>query len=150
MRVLKIVALISLAAFLTACGDTGTSNGNGNRSAGASNNNRAATPATADNSNTTPSANANQSATAATASNVDAAALFREQKCVNCHGEDGKGKRKGTPDFTNAQWQSKESDEELAEQIRKGDPPKMPPFESKLNEEQIKALVAYVRSFAKQ
>jgi mono/diheme cytochrome c family protein len=68
---------------------------------------------------------------------------------VNCHGEDGKGKREGTPDFTSAEWQSKESDEELTEQIKKGDPPKMPAFESKLNEDQIKALVAYVRSFAK-
>ena len=147
MRVLKIVALISLPAFVVACGggDMNVNSGNGNRSAVTSNSNRPAV--TASNSNTSSSANANQSVTA-TATDIDAAALFREQKCVNCHGEDGKGKRKGAPDFTNAQWQNKESDEDLAEQIREGDPPKMPPFGSKLNEEQIKALVAYVRSFA--
>lgn len=146
MKALNVVALISLSTFLIACGETGTDNGNGNRSAVANNSNRPA--ATASNTNASSSANINQSANVTTAA-VDAAALFREQKCANCHGEDGKGKREGTPDFTSAEWQSKESDEELIEQIKKGDPPKMPPFESKLTEDQIKALVAYVRSFAR-
>jgi mono/diheme cytochrome c family protein len=39
--------------------------------------------------------------------------------------------------------------QQLTNAIKKGDPPKMPAFESKLSEEQIKALVAYVRSFKK-
>jgi mono/diheme cytochrome c family protein len=57
---------------------------------------------------------------------------------------------KGAPDFTNADWQAKESDADLIEGIKKGDPPKMPPYKDKLNDDQIKSLVAYVRSFAKK
>jgi hypothetical protein len=37
----------------------------------------------------------------------------------------------------------------MIEQIKLGKPPKMPPYEGKLTDGQIKALVAYIRSFAK-
>jgi mono/diheme cytochrome c family protein len=56
---------------------------------------------------------------------------------------------KGAPDFTDAGWQKKEKDAELAETIKKGKKP-MPPYAGKLNDEEIKALVAYVRSFGKK
>jgi len=155
MKALKIVALVSiLALFQIACGEAG--NGNGNRPAASSNMNKPAENGNAnkpagtvvvDNANTGATANAN---TPAPASNVDAVALFKEQKCANCHAEDGKGKVKGTPDFTNAEWQSKKTDDELANGIKKGDPPKMPPFGAKLTDDQVKALVSYVRTFAKK
>jgi mono/diheme cytochrome c family protein len=61
---------------------------------------------------------------------------------------DGKGKVKGTPDFTNADWQKKQTDKELAAIIRIGKKP-MPPYESKLSDPEITALVTYVRSLAK-
>ena len=46
-------------------------------------------------------------------------------------------------------WQKKESDAELAAVIKNGKKP-MPPYGDKLKEDEIKALVAYVRSFAKK
>ncbi|MBI3652329.1 MAG: c-type cytochrome [Acidobacteria bacterium] len=79
---------------------------------------------------------------------MDAAKIFAD-KCAVCHGNDGKGKLKGTPDFTNAEWQKKETDAEFTETIKAGKKP-MPPFGGKLSEEQIKSLVAYVRSLAKK
>ena len=80
---------------------------------------------------------------------VNAVALFEKHKCSLCHGPDGKGKTKGTPDFTNAEWQSKESNDELIKQIKEGDPPKMPAYKDKLSDIEIKALVGHIRSFAK-
>ncbi|HMG36539.1 MAG TPA: c-type cytochrome [Blastocatellia bacterium] len=83
---------------------------------------------------------------------VDAAALFTENKCAGCHGADGKGspKIKGIPDFTDAAWQKKTPDGDMTEAIKSGKKPLMPAFGSKLNEDQVKALVGYVRGFAKK
>jgi mono/diheme cytochrome c family protein len=78
----------------------------------------------------------------------DTAKVYSE-KCALCHGEDGKGMTKDNPDFTNAEWQKKESDEEFIKTIKAGKKP-MPAFEGKLSEEQIKSLVQYVRAFAKK
>jgi len=80
---------------------------------------------------------------------VDAAALFGTQRCAGCHGADGKGKMKGVPDFTDAAWQKKETDAEFVAQIKNGKKP-MPAYGDKLSEDEIKALVSYVRSFAKK
>jgi mono/diheme cytochrome c family protein len=91
----------------------------------------------------------NRNAGVKTATNVDAASLYVAQKCAGCHGPDGKGKVKDVPDFTDAAWQKKESDIELISQIKKGAPPKMPSYKDKLNDAEIKALVAYIRAFAK-
>lgn len=83
--------------------------------------------------------------------NVNASALFVTHKCNTCHGDNGKGnpKIKGVPDFTSAEWQKKESDGELAAAIRNGKKPLMPPFADKMSGDEIKAMVAHVRSFAK-
>jgi cbb3-type cytochrome c oxidase subunit III len=81
--------------------------------------------------------------------NVNAADLFAAQKCTTCHGADGKGKLKGVPDFTDAAWQKKQTDTEMIETIKKGHKP-MPPYEGKITDDQITALVAYVRSFGKK
>lgn len=88
---------------------------------------------------------------------VDAAFLYKTH-CVPCHGEDGKGTDLGKqlaamaegvefPDFTNAEWQAKKTDERMIEQIKNGSPNRMFSFKDKLSEEEIKALVAYVRGF---
>jgi cbb3-type cytochrome c oxidase subunit III len=77
----------------------------------------------------------------------DAAAMFK-QKCSMCHGADGKGYAAiKTPDFTDPKWQEGITDGKIVETIKsgkKGTP--MPPFSDKLKEEEIQALVKYIRS----
>jgi len=71
-------------------------------------------------------------------------------KCAGCHGADGKGNErlKGrVPDFTNADWQKKHSDDEFTQIIKEGKRP-MPPFKDKLSDDEIKAVIGKVRSFA--
>jgi mono/diheme cytochrome c family protein len=71
----------------------------------------------------------------------DAADLFKS-KCAMCHGVDGK-KVEGH-DLTSADVQ-KQSDAELTDTITKGKD-KMPPFGEKLKPEEIRGLVAYIRT----
>lgn len=75
--------------------------------------------------------------------------LFNNQ-CALCHGKNGKGlpawKAKGQPDLTTAAWQSSRTDQQIASQMKKGGKV-MPPFEGKLSDAEIAALVAKVRSF---
>jgi cbb3-type cytochrome c oxidase subunit III len=137
MKVLKTALVITFAVlFSIACS---TPSETGNKPAA---NTNASKPA----SETVAAANANQPAKAT--SGNDTAKTFNE-KCAMCHGEDGKGKTKGTPDLTNAEWQKKETDAEFTEMIKAGKKP-MPAFAGKLSDEEIKALVGYVRSFAKK
>src|ERR1051325_11660251 len=144
MKALKTALVMTLAAlFFVACGTPGDS---GNKTPAPAANTNASKPAT----ETVAAANSNQPAQPANAaSGTDTAKTFNE-KCAMCHGEDGKGKAKGTPDLTNAEWQKKETDAEFTEMIKTGKKPTMPAFADKLSEEQIKALVGYVRSFAKK
>jgi len=93
-------------------------------------------------------ARANSSAPAA----VDAKASF-EGKCAKCHGKDGRGKTiRGklvhARDLTDAGWQNDVTDERLFNSISNGKR-KMPDFKKSLSEEQIDALVAYVRHLKK-
>jgi mono/diheme cytochrome c family protein len=74
-------------------------------------------------------------------------------KCVACHGADGSGntpmgKRMNVRDLRSAEVQ-KQSDEDLANIIRNGKPP-MPGFAKSLDQGQIQALVAYIRSIAQK
>jgi cytochrome c oxidase cbb3-type subunit 3 len=80
---------------------------------------------------------------------ANGAALYAAQKCGGCHGPDGKGKIKGVPDFSDPAWQKKTTDAAMTEQIKKGKLPKMPAYEGKLSDAEIKALIGYIRSFAK-
>jgi len=77
----------------------------------------------------------------------DAAATFKS-KCAMCHGADGKGtsvgKSMGAHDFTSAVVQG-QSDADLTATITKGKG-KMPAYGGKLSDEQIKDLVAYIRT----
>ncbi|HEY7369149.1 MAG TPA: c-type cytochrome [Thermoanaerobaculia bacterium] len=71
-------------------------------------------------------------------------ALFKEY-CAVCHGEDGKGKTpKGKQlnarDFTDAEFQEDETDDEMIEVVTEGEMD-MPSFKKKLTKEQIEALV---------
>ena len=94
-------------------------------------------------------ADSKPSAAAKPVSNIDGASLYTANKCATCHGADGKGKIKDARDFTDEAWQKKESDAELAAVIRNGKKP-MPPYGDKLNADEIKALVGYVRTFGKK
>ena len=79
----------------------------------------------------------------------DTAALYKS-KCAGCHGADGTGsamgKKMGAHDFTTAEVQ-KMSDAELTDTITNGKN-KMPKYGS-LKPEEIKGLVAYIRTLKK-
>jgi cytochrome c6 len=79
----------------------------------------------------------------------DAAALYKA-KCVACHGADGTGsamgKKMGAHDFTSAEVQNL-SDAQLTDIITNGKN-KMPKYAS-LKPEEIKGLVAYIRTLKK-
>lgn len=77
----------------------------------------------------------------------DAAATYKA-KCAMCHGPDGKGGKMGTRDFASPDVQ-KETDAQLTEIITKGKG-KMPSYDGKLKDTEIKDLVAYVRSLGKK
>jgi mono/diheme cytochrome c family protein len=80
------------------------------------------------------------------------------QHCASCHGKDGKGqtkagKKAGVKDQTDAAYQAGLTDEKMFKAIKDGlkedAKEKMKPFGDKLKDDEIKALVAYVRSFKK-
>jgi mono/diheme cytochrome c family protein len=82
-----------------------------------------------------------------------------DKNCAACHGKDGKGetkmgKKAGVEDYTDAKVQAKFTDEQafkaIKEGVKEGDKEKMKPFAEKLTDDEIKALVAYVRAFAKK
>jgi cytochrome c553 len=80
-----------------------------------------------------------------------------EKTCTKCHGADGKGATKigkilGIKDFTDGQYQNSLKEEAMIkaikEGIKDGEKTKMKPTEG-LSDEDVKALVAYVRTFKK-
>lgn len=77
------------------------------------------------------------------------AAELYAKHCASCHGKDGqaktlKAKLKQARDLTDPVWQEKTSDERLFNSIMNGKR-KMPSFSKKLSEQEIEALVSYVR-----
>jgi mono/diheme cytochrome c family protein len=83
---------------------------------------------------------------------ADAATIYNRQ-CLSCHGRDGRGRtRRGRQtharDMTDASWQDDVSDERLFNSISNGRG-KMPAFRKKISENDIDALVAYVRRMRK-
>src|SRR5215469_8575441 len=76
----------------------------------------------------------------------DAAATYKA-KCAMCHGADGKGGKMGTKDFASPEIKS-QTDAQLTDGITKGKG-KMPAYEGKLKETEIKDLVTFIRSLAK-
>ncbi|MGH9635301.1 MAG: c-type cytochrome [Candidatus Angelobacter sp.] len=77
----------------------------------------------------------------------DAAALYKS-KCQVCHGADGKGtaagQKMGARDF-NSPEVAKQSDADMAKITKEGKG-KMPKFEGKLTDDQIKGLIKYIHS----
>ena len=88
------------------------------------------------------------SAVVQAADTPDGAAVYK-QKCQMCHGADGKGfPAIKTPDLTDPKWQASISDKEMTEVIKngkKGTP--MPAFADKLKDDEIQAVVKFIRSF---
>lgn len=79
---------------------------------------------------------------------VDGAAAYKK-RCAMCHGPEGKGfKALKTPDFTSSEWQASLTDEAITEIIENGKKgTAMPALGSKMTEDEIKAVVAHVRTF---
>jgi|SRR6478736_3287352 cytochrome c6 len=77
----------------------------------------------------------------------DAEALYKS-KCQVCHGPDGKGsaagQKIGVKDFHSPEV-AKQSDEELFNVTKQGKG-KMPAYDKKLTDDQIKQLIKYIRS----
>jgi len=77
------------------------------------------------------------------------------QYCAKCHGEDGKaqtpkGKQMKAQNFTDEEWQQKQTDQELIKIVTKGGMD-MPAFGKKLSQEQIESLVKNdVRGFGRK
>ena len=80
-----------------------------------------------------------------------------DKNCKKCHGEDGTGKTKmgeklEIKDFTDAKYQASLKDEDMLKAIKEGvkdgDKVRMKPAEG-LSDDEMKALVAYVRAFKK-
>jgi len=79
-----------------------------------------------------------------------------EKNCQKCHGADGKGQTKmgrqsGVKDYTDPKVQAEMKDENAFKIIKEGivekDKKKMDPYKDKLTDEEIKALIAYIRAF---
>lgn len=94
---------------------------------------------------------------AAGASAADVAANWNTH-CAACHGKDGKGQTKagrmaGAKDQTDPAYQATLNDEKsfklLKEGLKDGGKEKMKPFAEKLSDDEIKALIAHVRSLKK-
>jgi len=81
-----------------------------------------------------------------------------DKSCASCHGKEGKGdspagKKLKVKDYTSADVQAAMTDDEMFKAIKEGvndgDKVKMKGYGDKLSDEQIKALVAYIRSLKK-
>ena len=77
-----------------------------------------------------------------------------EANCSVCHGDDGRsqteeGLKKRARNLADAKWQESVSDARLDGSIKRGHD-RMPAFGKKLSAEQVKALVAEIRSLAKK
>ena len=74
--------------------------------------------------------------------------------CSSCHGKDGrsktfKAKFNHARDLTDRSWQDGVSDERLFNSIMNGKGKNMPAYGKKLSEQEINALVAFVRGLKK-
>jgi mono/diheme cytochrome c family protein len=87
---------------------------------------------------------------------ADDAAQLWNVNCAGCHGKDGKGdtmmgRKLQTKDLTDTKVQAALSDEQATKFIKEGVTEdgrlKMKAFGDKFSDDQIKALVAHVRSF---
>jgi mono/diheme cytochrome c family protein len=80
---------------------------------------------------------------------MEGAATSYVRNCASCHGRDGhaktvKAKRNHARNLVDPEWQARVSDERIFNAIMNGKG-KMPGYGKKLTEQQIDALVSYVR-----
>jgi cytochrome c oxidase cbb3-type subunit III len=75
-----------------------------------------------------------------------------KSNCVMCHGADGKGfEALKTPDFTSPKWQASLTDKQMRAVIKDGKKgTAMAAFGEKLSDDQITAVIAYIRSLKKK
>jgi mono/diheme cytochrome c family protein len=90
-------------------------------------------------------------AEAAAPRNRPTAKLFR-RLCVQCHGKDGRGApgrrtMPAIPNFTLSSWQQSRSNPQLAVSIMEGKNRQMPANRGRVTDQQVSALVAYIRTF---
>jgi cytochrome c553 len=81
-----------------------------------------------------------------------------DKSCKVCHGADGKGKTKmgekyGIKDYTDAKVQDAMKDDAMVKAIKdgvkEGEKTKMKAFGDALSDDDVKALVKYIRAFKK-
>ena len=82
-----------------------------------------------------------------------------EKHCASCHGKDGKGETKAgrkadVKNLTDATYQASFTDEQMFKQVKEGmkdknGKEKMKAFGGTLSDEEIKALIAFVRGLKK-
>ncbi|HEY9175573.1 MAG TPA: cytochrome c [Verrucomicrobiae bacterium] len=96
-------------------------------------------------------------AVALTANAADGKAAYEKAKCAQCHGADGKGdtkmgKKSGAKDYTDAKVQAEMKDDKafkaIKEGLKEGDKTLMKPTEG-VTDEEIKAMIQYMRTFKK-
>lgn len=81
-----------------------------------------------------------------------------DKECSKCHGPDGKGqtrmgRQSGAKDYTDPKVQAEMDDGKavlrIKEGMKEGAKEKMKPYADKFSDDEIKALVAYMRAFKK-
>jgi len=75
---------------------------------------------------------------------VKEGAVIYEDKCLNCHGENGQGGI--CPNLVDSDWKYGSTDADIIKSIAEGRPGGMPNWNKTLSEEKIKNIVAYIRS----
>ena len=84
---------------------------------------------------------------------VKSATQLYSKNCASCHGRDGrsktfKAKHNHARNISDPEWQERVSDERIFNSIMNGKG-KMPSYSKKLSEQEIDALVTYVRGLRK-
>lgn len=97
-------------------------------------------------------------AVATLSARADDAKTIYDKSCASCHGADGKGQTKigqklGVKDFTDAKVQADMKDDAATKSIKEGmkdadGKTLMKPFDT-LSADDVKGLVAYIRTFKK-
>jgi mono/diheme cytochrome c family protein len=153
MNFLKISLLLAaLAFFIVACAQTNS--GNNAATANTANNKTAVVSATPAAANQTPDNSGKQTQSLPSAQSTETVSAGETFKtvCAKCHKETGEGgdvtingKKLKVPNFKSERMKNDE-DEDFIDAIANGIPEDgMPAFKDKLNEEQIKNLVQYIR-----
>jgi mono/diheme cytochrome c family protein len=94
---------------------------------------------------------------AGVASAADVNEIWKKE-CVSCHAKDGSGstvmgKKSGAKDYRDPKVQADLTDAKAVDRIKNGftenGKEKMKPFKDKVTDDEIKALIAYIRTFKK-